>query len=229
MSDNQQSRLVALAAEMRRVAESKRDVLASPQQAAEWCVRWADAVESVAGKSYVRRVVDDAYRRNELGADCDRRSWDEVRKLWADSGHDTKSTSYLDVMDATTDGPSLHAYTGYGFWYVSDFTTTGLLVFVYRDGSACLFNDGISIRSRQWADTLIDAQWWEVKRCGYAWAKFFDLSIIDPDGWRKGDGVSLESLITVQDFAERYAISSCCHGSKGPKKYILDYVCRGDV
>jgi len=33
-------------------------------------------------RDYVQRVVEDAYRRDILGFDCDRRSWDSVRALW---------------------------------------------------------------------------------------------------------------------------------------------------
>lgn len=43
---------------------------------------WPELPEKV--RCYVRHIVEDAYRRNQLGHDCDRRSWDGVRALWSE-------------------------------------------------------------------------------------------------------------------------------------------------
>lgn len=43
---------------------------------------WPELPEHV--RRYVRTVVEGAYRRNQLGHDCDRRSWDGVRALWSE-------------------------------------------------------------------------------------------------------------------------------------------------
>jgi len=39
------------------------------------------------------------------------------------------------------------------------------------------------------------------------------VQIIDEDGWRRGDGVVMETLITLQDFNKR--LSECTVSSKG--------------
>jgi len=46
-------------------------------------------------------------------------------------------------------------------------------------------------------------------RTGDAWIQYFDIRIIDPDGWRRTDGVRLDHSITVEDFAFRWLASTC--------------------
>ena len=52
----------------------------------EFCLNliesWPELPENV--RRYVRTVVEDACRRNQVGHDCDRRSWDGVRALWSE-------------------------------------------------------------------------------------------------------------------------------------------------
>ena len=45
-------------------------------------------------------------------------------------------------------------------------------------------------------------------RSGDDWQKFFGANVIDPDGWRR-DGASMSEIITAEEFADRWASSSC--------------------
>lgn len=40
-------------------------------------------------------------------------------------------------------------------------------------------------------------------RTGAEWAKRYGITIMDPDGWRRNDGVTMETPITLLDFANR--------------------------
>lgn len=46
----------------------------------------------------------------------------------------------------------------------------------------------------------------EPLKTGLEWAQEYSIKIIDPDGWRRNDGVTLDvSLITEDEFVERIA------------------------
>lgn len=45
----------------------------------------------------------------------------------------------------------------------------------------------------------------EPLKTGLEWAVEYGFTIIDPDGWRHNDGVSLNDLITEDEFVERIA------------------------
>jgi len=40
-------------------------------------------------------------------------------------------------------------------------------------------------------------------RTGTDWAEYYGIAIMDPDGWRRNDGVTMETPITLLDFANR--------------------------
>jgi hypothetical protein len=46
------------------------------------------------------------------------------------------------------------------------------------------------------------------KHTGYEWLEFFDIEMIDPDGWRKNDNVTLDDLIDIEEFVDRINIST---------------------
>lgn len=45
-------------------------------------------------------------------------------------------------------------------------------------------------------------------RTGYDWQHIFEIEVTDPDGWRKGDGVTFNTPITRADFQARIAVST---------------------
>lgn len=58
---------------------------------------WPELPDHV--KRYVRTVVEDAYRRNQLGHDCDKRSWGRVRALWSEKVRLEVEISVREVTD----------------------------------------------------------------------------------------------------------------------------------
>ena len=46
------------------------------------------------------------------------------------------------------------------------------------------------------------------ERTGKVWAKELEVEILDPDGWRRGDGVTLSDKITLANFIDRLAEST---------------------
>jgi hypothetical protein len=47
-----------------------------------------------------------------------------------------------------------------------------------------------------------------VKLTSGEWADVFDVEVLDPDGWRRGDGVFWDTPITKDDFVYRVALST---------------------
>lgn len=45
-----------------------------------------------------------------------------------------------------------------------------------------------------------------------------EIKIVDPDGWRLNDGVTLETKIKRQEFEDRLARSTLCHVTDKPIK-----------
>jgi hypothetical protein len=48
------------------------------------------------------------------------------------------------------------------------------------------------------------------KKTALEWATIAGTTIIDPDGWRKKDGVTLDTPIDIIDFASRLSESTIC-------------------
>ena len=47
-------------------------------------------------------------------------------------------------------------------------------------------------------------------RSGHDWQKFFGAEVLDPDGWRRRDDPKqMSDIITAEEFADRWASSSC--------------------
>ena len=46
-----------------------------------------------------------------------------------------------------------------------------------------------------------------VRRDYYDWQSLYKVSVLDPDGWRRNDGVDFNTPITLSDFQDR--IASC--------------------
>jgi len=47
-----------------------------------------------------------------------------------------------------------------------------------------------------------------VLKSGLEWAKDCSHTILDPDGWRLGDGVTLETPISIEEYRRRHALST---------------------
>lgn len=47
-----------------------------------------------------------------------------------------------------------------------------------------------------------------MKKTGRAWAEALGVTILDPDGWRAGDGVTLNDPIDRLDFERRLMVST---------------------
>lgn len=48
----------------------------------------------------------------------------------------------------------------------------------------------------------------EVHRSGVEWARFYGITVLDPDGWRHKDNVDMYTPITLSDFKNRAAEST---------------------
>jgi hypothetical protein len=46
------------------------------------------------------------------------------------------------------------------------------------------------------------------KHTGWEWLEFFDIEMLDDDGWRKADGVTLDASITLEEFGDRISVST---------------------
>lgn len=47
-----------------------------------------------------------------------------------------------------------------------------------------------------------------MKKTAYEWCKLSGLVIVDPDGWRRDDGVTMDTPIKLDDFWERFQRST---------------------
>lgn len=45
-------------------------------------------------------------------------------------------------------------------------------------------------------------------KTAYQWLSMFDLFVLDPDGWRQNDGVTMDTPITLIDFSQRFHMST---------------------
>lgn len=66
-----------------RYAIGRRSVVTS--DTADWLrANWSSLPDAV--QAWIRSDVEEAFKRDDLGDDCDRREWEKVRELWSTKG-----------------------------------------------------------------------------------------------------------------------------------------------
>lgn len=158
-----------------------------------------------------------------------RKHGEAVRKQLVDSAMGYRSVEDASITDAEKTLLSSDPPDHSGYWYVicDEVPAAGLVRVVHDRG-------GLIVKCPDLGDCpvgfyhngLTETQWLEVRRCCHAWADYFGVTIMDPDGWRRNDDVTVNTPITAQDFAIRYAQSTVEHGRRGPRSEELNELCR---